>query len=124
MRHDIDIDENGYPEHICAVGNRLAIIFRHLITDNSVSSFLWISGLDLIPTNGSRYTFCKQIDDLPQAYEFLGYHDNMLVYTDTHHEDIAFCNGEVTMLENLEEVDAHHHYVNTINEFYFSLRAL
>lgn len=119
---EYDVDGIIYQRGV-NVDNQLAIVFRYIITDDSVSFFLWLSGPELLPTNEACYTFFKQIDDLPQGYQFIGYHNNMLVYSDSQYEDVAFCNGDVTMLENLEEVDADHHSVNSIDEFYFSLHS-
>lgn len=63
-RHNIGIDEQADPEHIFAVDGRLAIVFRRIMTDHVVSSFLWLSGSQFFPINEENYTFVKQIDDM------------------------------------------------------------
>lgn len=120
--HEIDIDEEGQPGHICAVDGKLAVVFRSFVFIREVASFLWMSGVDPFPINQVNYTCVKQMNVMSQNFHFIGYQDGRFVFTNHFNGDVYFCDGEVYMIENLEDYSPDHYYVQSIDDFNFSTR--
>lgn len=89
-RHEPDIEEHGEPEHVCVVDDKLAVVFLCIVADDAVSSFLWLSSTDLFPVNEVNYTFVKQVDDMYQLPEFIGYHDDRFVFSNHYFKHVFF----------------------------------
>lgn len=88
--------------------------------DDAISSFIWLSGTNPFPVNEVNYMFVKHVDDMYQSHEFIGYQDDKFVFSNHWNGDVAFCDGEVSMLENLEDRTLQHYYVESFDDFNFS----
>lgn len=95
--YDIDVIEEGSPEYLAVVHNKLGVIFRCVVNNIRVLYNVWVCTTDNFPHIELEHKMT--VDGITQHFDLLGYDGNSLVFYNGYcrnggnERDIVFSHG-------------------------------
>jgi len=121
---DIELIDDGFPEYITVVNNKIGVVFRHLISDQRVLMNLWVSRTDDLAD--FRLVHYIKVDNLDQEHDVIGFEEDGMVLSDRRsrnagsERDIMFCYRRRCFTKTIQGTLPNYSYVKYFAMFQFS----